>query len=269
MNNDIIIDVGANCGLFTFPMAINNPEKKIFAYEPIPKLLDYLASEIANGKHENVVLRDIALSNKEGNSILNISKELDCGISSLLKLNDSNIMKNEYWKLRTDLKYDSSIPILITRLDTELNNIDFGRINFIKIDSQGLDVEILSSLGEYMNRLDAGMIEVPAVLSTSLYKDEEYDLNKAITFLNEHGFEVYKIKPNDECSNEFNIFFKCKSVDINALELKLSLDKIDIYNGRDFWHLPSSKLTDYRTEMHTLKTEIHFLKTKMHSLLSK
>lgn len=266
MTKNIIIDVGANFGLFTFPIAKYNPDKTILVFEPIPNLINYLSKSLLENNLTNVILRSVALSNWIGNTVLHVSPNLDFGVSSLLDFNDKNILNNDYWRKRTDLKFSSEIQVTVTTLESELENIDFDRIRFMKIDSQGLDIEILSSLGRYLSKLDAGMLEVPATFLTSLYSNEKFDLYKAIEYIKNIGFDIYKIKPNDEYCNEFNIFFKRKNIDLAELESDLSLDVIDIYNDRDFWHMPGKELFDYPTLIHYQKTKIHELLTEIETL---
>lgn len=266
MKKNIIIDIGANYGLFTLPIAKNNPENLIISFEPIPRLIENLHESLIKNELSNVILRDVALSDWIGNTVLHLSHDLDFGVSSLLNFDDKNIIDNEYWSKRSDLKFASEIPVSVTTLESELDSINFDRILFIKIDSQGLDVEILSSMGKYLNRLDAGMLEVPSTFTANLYSNEKHDLHSAIEYIKSIGFEVYRIKPNDECCNEFNVFFKRNHIDVNELEGLLSLNEIDIYNGRDFWHMPSKKLIDYPSLIHEQKTKIHELLTEIDKL---
>nr|AXL04863.1 glycosyltransferase [Aeromonas hydrophila] len=262
--HDLVIDVGANNGDFFIPIYSENKNILFLAYEPIPELMNNLKAKVSGKK--NVILRQVALSNECGTGILNISNASDWGVSSLLEFNSENIDNNLYWKERSDLHFTSHIEVKITSLESELDGIRFDRIRFIKIDSQGLDVEILSSLGRYIDKVDAGMLEVPSSLSQSLYNGEKYDLRKALNYLNQNNFHIYKIKPNDECCNEFNVFFKRKDIDITILENELELCKTTIYNGKDYWHMPSMELTDYPTKLHQMNTMIHELKTQVHSL---
>lgn len=263
---NIIIDVGANRGDFLFPVARKNPCYTIIGFEPIPSLINTLEENILRYKLDNVLLRNVAISNTEGWETLNVSSELDQGVSSLLDIDRSIVDTNDYWKKRTDLKFSSKIDVEVKTLENELSEIEFDRIKFIKIDVQGLDVEVLISLGKYLEKVDAGMLEVPSSLANKIYKGEVYDLKSALDYLDYHSFDVYKIKANDEYSNEFNVFFKRKGLDIEAIENELSLTDIDIYSGRDYWHLPGSKLVDYVTLEHEKNTDIFIMKERIHEL---
>jgi FkbM family methyltransferase len=63
-NGDVIIDAGANIGLFTIQMARQNPRCRIFALEPFPENFEYLQGNVVRGSLRNVTCRQIALGAK-------------------------------------------------------------------------------------------------------------------------------------------------------------------------------------------------------------
>jgi len=280
---NIIIDVGANMGLFAIPVAKRNIEKKVIVYEPIPQLYKLLESIKLDQDISNLVLKRSALSVYDGVGKLNVSEVGDWGVSSLLDFNESHISNNEYWQTRKDLVVTEVIDVSVRTLQSELDEIEFNRVSFIKIDSQGLDIDILRSAGKYLNRIDAGMLEAPMTLCLSLYEKESYDLRRALGYLYENDFVVYGIKPNDESSNEFNLFFHRNGLSKSEVEKNCQLCGLDIYDGKNYWHMPSnqyrdvkSELHEYKTklvkragEMHACKTELHACKTELHEYKTK
>jgi FkbM family methyltransferase len=63
-SGDVIIDAGANIGLFAIQMARQNPRCRIFALEPFPENFDYLQANVARGSLRNVTCWQMALGAK-------------------------------------------------------------------------------------------------------------------------------------------------------------------------------------------------------------
>lgn len=119
------------------------------------------------------------------------------------------------------------------------------------------------------------MLEVPSVLSKSLYDNTSEDLMSALEFLKESGFSVYAVKPNDPAANEFNVFFVKNGLDYKEIEEKLNLLNFHFYDGKHFWHAPSHKLEN--PEQHilnlnevvsSLSQEVESLKLKVDSVIT-
>ncbi|GAB7194283.1 hypothetical protein OS31_31080 [Dickeya oryzae] len=237
--SDIILDLGANVGGFSLEVARRNPNIIIHAIEPYPKLADTLIQKAKDECVDNHIVHQVAISDEEGEHTFNISSESDGGTSSLLDFSKEHLQQDEYWATRIDLKYSEKIKVNTMPLEHFLDGLVFDRILFIKIDIQGLDLTALKSAGKYLSRIDAGMLEVPATKDCSLYAKTDDDLYSALKFLNENGFKIHKIKPNDPASNEFNVFFCRNELSYETLEGSLSLREMHYYDGKHYWHFPS------------------------------
>lgn len=164
------------------------------------------------------------------------------GTSSLLEFNEQHLSENPYWQVRTDLQHDQVIKTKVVSLKSVLDNVKYEQIVFIKIDAQGFDLDVLRSMGkEHLSRVQAGMLEIPGIKETSLYINENECLKDALNLLDEYGFDVYRIKPNDEAANEFNVYFKRKDINVKEHEEKYHLVDLRIYDGVNYWFLPSNK----------------------------
>jgi FkbM family methyltransferase len=241
-NRAVIIDVGANEGAFVLEILDKNPNVFVLAIEPIPELCAQIrAKALEIGRSTDVEVLTCAVDMQERQAEFNVAVHADQGVSSLLNLSDSEIQKDDYWKTRSDLYFDKKIQVQVRRLDNILSELGISHVSFVKIDVQGLDVQVLRSMGEYLSRVDCGMLEITSTLGKRLYEGEEYDLRRALNDLEVMGFEVYSIKPNDPASNEFNIFFCRKGVDYKQLEQTLSLPLVQLYSGKNYWHAPSAQ----------------------------
>ncbi|MFN3234208.1 MAG: FkbM family methyltransferase [Gammaproteobacteria bacterium] len=241
MTAPYVFDVGANTGQFGLELAIRNPSANVHLFEPIPELCTIMEEEIKRLKLENVTIHQYGIASNSGIAKLNISKLGDWGVSSTHQFNDENIFGNRYWQIRKDLSYSEQIEIEVKRLDEVILEHNIEKIDFIKIDTQGMDIDVLISLGNQIDKLEAGFLECPATKFTSLYQNET-DLLYALQFLADKGLKALYIKPNDESCNEVNVFFAKSPEKWNNLKTTLSLSGNEIFSGKDFWSYPSSTL---------------------------
>jgi len=125
--NDTIIDIGFNYGLFSMVSLKNNP-KKIIAFEPNPKLvLNY--QKFFN--HEKIELHQKAVSNKEG--LVTFKENNDPGMSTLLSdINTHNVNNTYEVELCNFYKF------------IQKNNIDY--IDYLKVDCEGSEYNIFESI---------------------------------------------------------------------------------------------------------------------------
>jgi FkbM family methyltransferase len=202
----MIIDVGANKGEFALEVAKRNPNINIIAIEPVPQLVSEITNIIKLDNIKNIQILKYAIDINERKDFLNVSMHHDWGVSSLLNFDESKITTDDYWKTRTDMYFDAKIDVEVKRLETILDEQELvENIEFIKIDAQGLDLQVLQSAGKYLKIINAGMLEISINTSLGLYENEEFGLLEVLTWLDENGFISYALKPNDPASNEYNL----------------------------------------------------------------
>lgn len=244
MNNnkqDLIIDVGSNYGEFALEIAARNPWVQVLAIEPNTNLSKKIKETSDFKNITNIELINYAIDKNEGTCSFHISDHADSGISSLLEFEKDKINNDPYWSNRTDLHFDRKIEVEVKRLDSILHDKKINKIRFIKIDAQGVDLNVLESLGSYLEITDAGMLEVPGTLENNLYSGETADIKTTLNTITEFGFKIYAIKPNDHAANEFNIFFCKENICWNKMEEELNLKNLNLYDGKNYWHYPSNK----------------------------
>ena len=242
--SDLIIDVGANQGDFVIDAASRNPQLLVLAIEPITALCDRLQVKLHDAGVSNVLIENVAIDTDERTATFHVANHHDLGISSLLPLREGDIAKDDYWKNREDLYFDQEIIVKVVPLAGILARLQPRSVRFIKIDAQGLDINVLDSLGPYLDITECGMLEVPATARTALYEGEVHHLGTALAHLTAKGFETYAIKPNDHAANEYNVFFCRKGLDPAANEESLQLRGIPLYDGKHYWHQPSNRWED-------------------------
>ncbi len=203
----VVFDVGANNGNDTIPLAKNNKNITVYAFEPTPELFSLLCEKTKDTP--NYKITNKAVSNYNGKSTFYISGKADWGCSSLNQFND-NLDKT--WSGRTDFCVTDTIEVDVITLKNFIidNNID--TIDYLHVDAQGNDLEVLYGLEEYIKIVKEGVIEMPICHDTKLYKNQKYLLSDAILFLTQNNFKIISIKPNDIHGNEFNIYFTSKFI---------------------------------------------------------
>lgn len=237
----VIFDVGANFGEFGLSVAKKRPNVQVHLFEPIPKLIIHITEEAKNLNLKNISIHPYGIASTAGEVKLNISSKKDMGCSSILNFAQKNIDNDEYWALRDDLQFDNSIVVKVKTMHDVLEKLHIQHVDFIKIDVQGLELDVLKSFGKYLKYLNAGMFEVASTSSKKLYENSP-DLRDSLNFLYDEGFEVVAIKPNDSASNELNLYFCRNAAKWETLINDLGLKGNQIFDGKYYWYNPSNLL---------------------------
>lgn len=186
-----VIDVGAADGISCIHWMDKDPDNTtIWAFEPRPEAASALF--INSKKFSNYHVVQKAVSDFTGKAKFNVSVQGEC--SSL----------NEFSE---DLKTSETVEVDVIRLEDFVNEFKIEKIDLLHVDAQGHDLEVLMGLGEKVTIVGSGVIEMARTHAVKLYKDQKYDMNDAIDFLNKNGFRIHSIKPSDQWCNEVNIVF--------------------------------------------------------------
>jgi FkbM family methyltransferase len=202
------IDVGANEGKAALHYAIHEPNTYIIAFEPIPTLVQSIKDK---SKHlKNIMVVEAAVSNFDGTETLKVSPPSeqygDFACSSLLDFSEK--AKTE-WIGREDFKVIHQIPVKVMRLDSFFIANDITYVDYLKIDTQGHDLNVLKGCGDLLSIIKSGEMEAATKVDV-LYKGQNTK-DECIEFLESNGFEVVDVQSNDVHTNEVNIIFKNKN----------------------------------------------------------
>lgn len=200
MIQKIKIEVGANTGRDTKRLAVDG--SIVYAFEPTKELV---AQHLFPLSVDNPNIRVIPFAIDIDNDFktFNIAGQDDWGCSSLYEFAD-NI--EDKWKGRTDFRKTHSYTVpTITLYDfCNLYKIEF--IDFLHIDAQGADFNVLLSLKDKIQFVRAGVIEASA--KVDLYKGVNNRIEQIRTYLLSHGFTITKEVPNDVVGAEVNLHFE-------------------------------------------------------------
>ena len=197
----IMFDVGANNGSSSISFAKQNANAIVYAFEPTPVLINTIKH--ATSEMKNYILTEAAVSDYNGRAMFNISGNGDWGCSSLLPLSEN--AKTE-WNGRTDMFVTEVVEIDVIRLDTFIQEHNIPCINYLHVDTQGSDLNVLRGMGEYIHIIKEGVLEA-AAKPDILYVGQN-SMESSIEFLQNNSFQITKIEANDMSINEVNIYFK-------------------------------------------------------------
>lgn len=134
----IVVDVGANIGYYTLLAArCVGEEGKVFAFEPNPDNYALLCKNIEVNGYKNVVPVRKAVFSKSGKMKLFLDKDNLGGHS----LSEENVEKT------------TSIIIEATSLDEYFKAMDY-KIDVIKVDVQGSEMDVLEGMTNILNQND-------------------------------------------------------------------------------------------------------------------
>lgn len=182
-----IIDCGSYIGTSILYFKELYPNAKILGFEPDKKNYNICCENINNWKFENVEIRNAAIWTN------NLGVEF---------INEGNMTS----KISTENEHDKNTKqkVLSSRLKDLLNE----HIDFLKIDIEGAEFEVLVDCENSLSNIDNLFIEYHANF------DEMYKLNKILSILIENKFayyikeavEVYKYPFYNRESNQlFNV----------------------------------------------------------------
>eukprot|EP01041_Mallomonas_annulata_P041185 gene41185-65209_t len=130
LNSDVILDIGANTGIFSLVSKAVNPEAKVFGLEPIHRIHEKYKknAELNNFK---IVCEELALSNEDKMGVIyDIPDEMAYSCS----LNE-NVLNPNLNPFATEVE--------IKTLDTYIEQNNIQKIDLIKIDVETFEPQVL------------------------------------------------------------------------------------------------------------------------------
>ena len=166
-NSPLIFDVGANNGSSLVEFKKWWPKSKVHCFEPQIECWDELDS-LAN-KFDSVTINKFALGSKEENEKEFFTHDLNSGISGFNKINTgskdsidlSKLADNENKLVEHSKTINHSRLVNVKRLDNYVCNLEeIERINLLKLDTQGFEIEILKGLDKQLSKVDVIITEL-------------------------------------------------------------------------------------------------------------
>ena len=176
------LDVGARLGEKTFPSAQLDSGLYVFAFEP-----NLAVASRRMGNLANFVMLPLAVSEKDGSAEFYLNSYDSA--SSLLRMNPEGKQK---WLGGFDFKTISSYQVPTIRLDTFMNSTGIREVEFLKIDTQGIDLSVVKSAGDRLGDIRKITLEVQ-VSPIPLY-DGASNKSDVIQFMEKSGFRLTTVE---------------------------------------------------------------------------
>jgi FkbM family methyltransferase len=172
------IDVGAHHGEETLQQAIQNPALSIYALEP-----NLAAAAKLIGKASNYFVVPMAVA--ETNGVADFRLNRFDAASSLLPFNETALRT---WVGGDVLQVESVVTVPTIRLDTLMDLLNIEKVDFLKIDTQGMDLAVLKSSGNKLRMVSKVRLEVD-VTPSPLYSGAP-SKDQIVAFLAQAGFSL-------------------------------------------------------------------------------
>lgn len=170
---DYVVDIGASIGLYSLIAAKLVGEKgRVISFEPTPETYNRFTKNIEINSFKNIDIRNIALSNIQGEFPLNISEN---GFDAWNSFAITDKEKLQY-----------KVQVSVSLLDNELNLIEKSKIKFVKIDAEGWEKYIIEGGIKYFIEYNPiVMVEFTEsnTIAAGYYVQEIYDLMSGLGYM--------------------------------------------------------------------------------------
>src|SRR5262245_15640081 len=185
---DCVFDVGASVGQYAVMLRKKAGfDGRIISFEPNPESVYWIRYQ--NKCDPLWTVEEIALAGETGTREFHIMQNGQCSSLATPRHQDVSILKDVNHPIKTILVKTETLTTAFRRLQRQ-----FGfRRPFLKLDTQGLDVEILGSGMEVA--LD--FVGLQSELAIKRIYDQSIDFREALTFYQSVGFELSALVPNN------------------------------------------------------------------------
>jgi len=169
---DVFIDIGANTGLLSKKIYDTTKLNKIYLIEPVPYLVKECKRKFEN--YENVEIHQLAFSNQTKEETMYVSHW--------------NLGYNKIFKEGMEIHSHDKLVLQSTTFSQWVSTNKIDKINFIKIDAEGHDIEIIEGMFDWLNSIK----DKPYILfEGNWYFNKEQDLIKKMKSIYDYEFEVF------------------------------------------------------------------------------
>ena len=194
----VVFDVGANIGQTWEWVRANEPSSKIYCFEPVSGPFAELKKLVGNDS--NTVLEHLALGEAKGQKTIRLFDEN----SSLNSLKD-DVMNNT--------GYSKEEIVTIDTLDSYCKKNNISKIDFLKIDTEGYELNVLEGAGEMLSSESISFIYCETGFLRQNNRNTYFaDLTEWLEARGYHFFGIYQLVSNGWRKDFGNALFVPKSV---------------------------------------------------------
>ena len=177
---NLSLDIGANVGNYT-KMLLSDTNSKVISFEPLPKAYEELKI-IKSNFQDRLEIHNVAIGIKD--EILNLSYGTE-------KSEKASLMKNLEKISFIEGQNKNEASVQVRQLDYFQNDFKDKVIDFIKIDTEGFEYEVLKGAKNILETHKPKFIQVEFNWHQLIKKQTLYNLSELINFS-----DVFKILPH-------------------------------------------------------------------------
>ena len=207
---NIVVDIGANIGLHTLNMArIVGNTGQVFAFEPDPSNFEILKKNVKINNYKNIILEQKAVGDKHGRVTLYQSDN---------PINHRIFPQTE--------RATNQVQVELTNLDNYFDSDMIDKINFIKIDVEGMEFGVLKGMKNILKNNKKIKILFEFVPKDTI--EAGFIPIELLDYLTSNGFKLYcmdeKTKKLLYVSNNEEILRLCSTTN-NTISRNLLCEK--------------------------------------------
>jgi FkbM family methyltransferase len=142
IKDPVLFDIGACFGTYSF-ITLFNPDLRVMAFEPYPKMVEYMKDIIRLNDIPNITVNEFGLSDKE--------RKCDMQFGSSFHRSELNLNVGT-----TNIRPDDDGNYLFKTLDS----LNIQKIDLVKIDVEGHEMEVLKGAAETLKRCKPLYIQI-------------------------------------------------------------------------------------------------------------
>ena len=165
---DVVLDIGAQVGIFSIYASKYAKKGKVYAFEPVKDNFTQLKENIALNKNKNIIPLNLAVSSKNEKKTIFLSDDNTGGHSLYKELVNSS----------------KKIIVEAISLNYFFNKYNLRKVDFLKLDCEGAEYDIL------FNVTKANLRKVRQISLEYHNIDKNKNVEKMKEFLEENGFKI-------------------------------------------------------------------------------
>jgi FkbM family methyltransferase len=178
---DVIVDAGANIGLISIFCAYKVGEKGlVLSFEPHPETFPILEKNVALNHLSNIKAINKALGSENGNAKIYSNLQVNRGAASLVEF----------------LEDSPAFDIKVETLDGVVMQNSIKKINLLKIDVEGFEMEVLKGARGILEKEDGPILVVEC---SNTRNNFNYSMEDLFLFLtHKYGYNIFKFSISKE-----------------------------------------------------------------------
>jgi FkbM family methyltransferase len=181
VNVQTIFDLGANVGDVAVEYRKLFPQARVYAFEPLPDLLEILNNKVCGDNH--ILVQAVAVADTVGTATFHVNAKSDT--SSLLGTDLSQVPDS----YRNVQRTERVIEVPIVTLDRFCEEHSIEQVDLLKLDIQGAEYSALRGASRLLAEQRIGIIYTETFL-LPFYKDQPL-LGDICKLLGQYGYQIH------------------------------------------------------------------------------